>query len=129
MERERYIEMMENLKRLAYECVLAADGSTEASIESPGAVGASVFLFAHCEATMELADELLKMGIKPVAILDNNPDKYGLDYKGISACDPLSAVRNEGSGGAIILSVFNTLGVYKPQYSVWYDRKEYIFTR
>ena len=93
MERERYLEMMENLGRLADEGVLGVSGD-------PGATGvsaASVFHFAHCGATMELADELLKMGIKPVAILDNNPDKYGLDYKGIPVCAPSETVRDVDS--------------------------------
>ena len=98
MERERYIEMMENLKRLAEEGVLSKAGAT-------GETAAPVFLFAHCGATMELADELLGMGIKASAILDNNPDKYGLDYKGIPVCAPQVAVKGEDSENAIILIV------------------------
>ena len=91
MERERYIEMMKNLKRLAAGGVLGV---------------APVFLFAHCGATMELTDELLRMRIKPSAILDNNPDKYGLDYKGIPVCEPQVAVKELESGSdAIILIV------------------------
>lgn len=90
MERERYIEMMENLDRLSELKVLEA---------SP------VFLFAHCEATMELADELLKMGIKPSAILDNNPAKYGMDYKGIPVVEPQKAIQDDRSEDAIILIV------------------------
>ena len=89
MERERYLEMMENLKRLYESCVL----------EEP------VFLFAHCGATMELADELIKRGIRPAAILDNNPDKYGLEYKGIRVCEPQTAVKGENSENAVILIV------------------------
>lgn len=98
MERERYIEMMENLKRLADEGVLV-------SAETVGTSAPRIFLFAHCGATMELADEVLKMGIKPVGLLDNNPDKYGLDYKGIPVCEPQSAVRDESSDNAVILIV------------------------
>ena len=91
MERERFIEMTENLKHLYDEGVLE---------------GRDIYLFAHCGATMELADELLKKGIRPVAILDNNPAKYGMGYKGIPVCEPLSAVRSQrlhrsqGSRGA-----------------------------
>ena len=95
MERERYSEMIDNLKRLADEGVL---GSTESS-------RLSVFLFAHCDATMKLADELLKIRIKPAGILDNNSAKYGLFYKGIPVCDPQTAVRNVHFGNAIILIV------------------------
>ena len=76
MERERFIEMTENIKRLS----------------EAGALDVPVFLFAHCGATMELADELLKMEIKPEAILDNNSDKHGLNYKGIPVCEPQVAV-------------------------------------
>lgn len=82
MERERFTEMTKNLKQLSEAGVLGLDGTA----------GVSVFLFAHCGATMELADELFKMGIRPSAILDNNPDKYGLDYKGIPVCEPQVAV-------------------------------------
>ena len=57
MEKERYIEMMENLRRLADEGLLRSAETAEKS-ES------LVYLFAHCGATMELADELLGMGIK-----------------------------------------------------------------
>ena len=81
MEKERFDEMKMNLARLSEAGVI-------------GTSGTPVFLFAHCGATMELADELIKMGIKPVAILDNNPDKYGLDYKGVPVCEPYVAVRN-----------------------------------
>ncbi len=90
--------MMENLKRLAEEGVLV-------SAETVGTSAPRIFLFAHCGATMELADEVLKMGIKPVGLLDNNPDKYGLDYKGIPVCEPQSAVRDESSDNAVILIV------------------------
>ncbi len=89
MERERFIEMTENLKRLS----------------EAGALDVPVFLFAHCGATMELADELIKMGIKPAAILDNNTDKYGLNYKGIPVCEPRAAVRRIGADDAVILIV------------------------
>lgn len=98
MERERYVEMMENLKRLADEGVIGSSGTT-------GRSAAHVYLFAHSGATMELADELLKMGIKPAGILDSNPDKYRLDYRGIPVCDPQMALLGESSDNAIILIV------------------------
>ena len=90
--------MMENLKRLADEGVLV-------NAETAGMSESTVYLFAHCGATMELADELLKMGMKPVGILDNNPDKYGLDYKGIPVCEPQTAMQGESSDKAVILIV------------------------
>lgn len=91
MEKERFDEMMENLRRLADAGILS---SKDASNE--------VFLFAHCGATMELADELLAMGVKPKGILDNNSDKYGLNYKGIPVCEPRTAL---DADNAIILIV------------------------
>ena len=99
MERERFIEMTENLKRLSDAGVLYSE---DVSDDEHRAFHRPVFLFAHCGATMKLADELLKKGIRPVAILDNNPDKYGLDYKGIPVREPLFAVNMED---AIILIV------------------------
>ena len=79
--------MTENLTRLSDEGVLE---------------DRDIYLFAHCGATMELADELFKMKINPVAILDNNPAKYGMDYKGIPVCEPSSA---RASQDAVILIV------------------------
>ena len=90
MERERYAEMIENLDRLSDE-----DGLKEHS----------VFLFAHCNATMELADELLQREIKPIAILDNNSDKHGMDYKGIMV-EPPTFVLNAENAIVLIVSRF-----------------------
>ena len=87
MERERHAEMIENLDRM----------SDAGSLQKN-----NVFLFAHCNATMELADELLKRGIKPTAILDNNSDKYGMEYKGIAVSEPASILSTEN---AIVLIV------------------------
>ena len=87
MEREHYAEMIGNLDRL----------SDEGSLQKY-----NVFLFAHCNATIELADELLKRGIKPTAILDNNSDKYGMNYKGIPVSEPASILSTEN---AIVLIV------------------------
>mgnify|MGYP002624356722 FL=1 len=103
MEKERFDEMKENLARLADEGVLRSGdvSGVTSTAEEAGAVeeaGTPIYLFAHCGATMELADELLKMGIKPAAILDNNPDKYGLEYKGIPVCAPQVAVEGDDSG-------------------------------
>ena len=87
MERERFEELKANLDRLM------EDGSL---------AGRDVCMFAHCHATMELADELLKRGIRPKVILDNNPDKYGIDYKGIPVCGPKTILKEDN---AIVLIV------------------------
>ncbi len=72
MERERKLEMLEKLNLLCDRTKLKSE----------------VFLFAHCNATLELADELIDRGVIPTAILDNNPDKYCLSYKEIPVCAP-----------------------------------------
>ena len=87
MEPERFNEMTANLNR----------------IDQTGRLRTQeVFLFAHCSATMELADLLLEREIHPKAILDNNPDKYGIDYKGIPVCAPKKIL---GVKDAIVLIV------------------------
>ncbi len=87
MERERYAEMIENLNKM----------SDVGSLEKH-----NFFLFAHCNATMELADELLRRDVRPIAILDNNPNKYGMEYKGIEVAAPTTAL---SADDAIVLIV------------------------
>ena len=41
-----------------------------------------IFLFGHCNATLELIDLLEKKGLKTTAILDNSAAKQGQEYKG-----------------------------------------------
>lgn len=47
-----------------------------------------VFLFGHCNATEELADMLIEKGFPVVSILDNNAEKHGNSYRGISIQPP-----------------------------------------
>lgn len=72
MEQKRHREMIGSIERLHGNGMLSTD----------------IFLFAHCNASLEIADELIGRGFKPVAILDNNPAKYELKYKGIPVCSP-----------------------------------------
>lgn len=90
MERERFAELKRNLNRLNENGLLKER---------------EVFLFAHCNATIELADELLKQGITPKAILDNNPNKYELNYKAIPVCNP-ETMRGRDNALVLIVSRF-----------------------
>ena len=73
MEKELRAEMLKNLDAL----------SVNSMFEDR-----DIFLFGHCNATIELADELIKRNLKPMSILDNNPDKYSIIYKGIRVSGP-----------------------------------------
>ncbi len=73
MEQELYTEMINSIKTLEEEICLKDK---------------SIFLFAHCNATLELVDLLLSKGYKPVAILDNSREKQGEKYRGIKVVYP-----------------------------------------
>ncbi len=47
-----------------------------------------IYLFGHCNATELLADLFIEFGYMPVAILDNNPNKYGKKYRNICIVSP-----------------------------------------
>lgn len=47
-----------------------------------------VFLFGHCNATLELIDLLEDRGIHATAILDNSTEKLGIEYKGVKVMVP-----------------------------------------
>ena len=48
----------------------------------------NIFLFGHCNATLELVDLLKGKGIEVTAILDNSGEKQGLEYKGVKVISP-----------------------------------------
>ena len=48
----------------------------------------AVFLFGHCEASARVIDYLFDTGVRAAGILDNNPAKYGLDYRGVPVVPP-----------------------------------------
>ncbi len=48
----------------------------------------NVLTFGHCNATEEMIDYLLSMGVTVNAILDNNKSKQGNDYKDIKIVPP-----------------------------------------
>lgn len=68
MDKQYYGEMVSTLDRLEREGILK---------------GKNIYLFGHCNATEKLADLFLSKGYRPVAILDNNKNKHGIEYKNI----------------------------------------------
>ncbi len=73
MEKKLYDEMIENIDKADAELNLACR---------------RIFLFGHCNATLELADLLGSRGLKVTAILDNSNEKQGLVYKGTPVIIP-----------------------------------------
>ena len=66
MEKILYDEMVENVNKINDEMQLSSK---------------KIFLFGHCNATLELIDILESKGIITTAILDNSESKQGLKYK------------------------------------------------
>lgn len=81
MEKELYNEMVENLNRIDEELDLASK---------------KIFLFGHCNATLELTDLLVAKGLKAIAILDNSKVKQGQVYKGAVVIDPKQILEISG---------------------------------
>ena len=67
MEKILYDEMVENVKKINDEMQLSSK---------------KIFLFGHCNATLELIDLLESKGVMATAILDNSETKQGLEHKG-----------------------------------------------
>ena len=67
MEKKLYDEMVENVKKVNSEVNLSEK---------------RIFLFGHCNATLELIDLLESMDLKTKGILDNSDVKQGQEYKG-----------------------------------------------
>lgn len=64
----------------------------------------NIYLFGHCNATEQLADELLEKGYEIAAILDNSEVKQGKEYRGISIQCP-SVIKEAKNDEAIVLIV------------------------
>ncbi|MBR3516859.1 MAG: hypothetical protein IKO10_11145 [Lachnospiraceae bacterium] len=67
MEKSLFDEMVHNVELIDHGIDLASK---------------KIFLFGHCNATLELIDLLEKKGLKTTAILDNSAAKQGQEYKG-----------------------------------------------
>ena len=76
MDNASYKEMMENLNK-----------------RNDTLRDRSVYLFGHCEASLTLADELINLGIHPIAILDNSKVKQGKNYKNIPVVEPTEVLK------------------------------------
>lgn len=73
MEKKLYDEMVENTDKLNKELQIS---------------DRKLFLFGHCNATLELIDLLEIKGISVDAILDNSEEKQGIEYKGVVVVYP-----------------------------------------
>lgn len=73
MVKKLYDEMVESVDEIGKEMNLASK---------------KIFLFGHCNATLELIDLLDSKGLKTTAILDNSDVKQGLEYSGAFVVDP-----------------------------------------
>ncbi len=73
MEKRLYDEMVSNLNSINAEMDLA---------------DRKIFLFGHCNATLELIDLLESRNLHAAAILDNSRDKHGIEYKGAVVISP-----------------------------------------
>lgn len=81
MEKKLYDEMVENVDLIDKEIGLSVR---------------SIFLFGHCNATLELIDLLQAKGFGTKAILDNSAQKQGLEYKGAIVVYPKQILEMAG---------------------------------
>ena len=96
MERNLYDEMTNRVNEI----------NTEMNLHSR-----EVFVFGHCNASLELIDYLEELDIYPLAILDNNPQKRGGKYKGIIIINPkeitdIAQESNDNNSVVLITSRF-----------------------
>lgn len=89
MDKQHYDEMIDSLDLLEKEIDL---------------VDKKIYLFGHCNATEELAEVLLTRNYKPSAILDNNENKHGKDYKGIEIVPP-QAIMDDAEADTVVLII------------------------
>jgi hypothetical protein len=73
MEKHYYEEMEENIKKI----------DSEIHLENKG-----IFLFGHCNSSLELKDLLENNGFSVAAILDNSSEKQVLDVQGVEVKSP-----------------------------------------
>ena len=78
MEKKLYDEMVHNVQDLSKSMDLASK---------------NLFVFGHCNASLELIDLLDSLGIRTRAILDNSENKQGISYKGAIVLYPNEILR------------------------------------
>lgn len=55
-----------------------------------------IYVFGHCEATEKLIDLLVNDGCHVCGIMDNNNQKYGLDYRNVPIISPNQFIKETG---------------------------------
>lgn len=91
MDKKLYGEMIRNLEVVQKEIDLSSK---------------LIFLFGHCNATLEVIDELEARSISVAAILDNSDAKQGLRYKSVKVIKPakiLELTENVSEVDSIVL--------------------------
>ena len=88
MEKKLYDEMGENVNKIEKEINLASK---------------SIFLFGHCNSSEELANLLISKNYSVKAILDNNSNKYGTDYKGIPIISPNAFIASDTENSIVLI--------------------------
>ena len=89
MDKQHYMEMMENLEEL---------------IQDRQLQGRNIYLFGHCNASEVLMGVLRDRGYSVKAILDNNASKQGTYYEGVGIESP-ETIMKEPEGAAIVCIV------------------------
>ena len=85
MEKKLYDEMVENVNKIGDEMAL---------------LERKIFLFGHCNATLELIDILGSKGVTTTGILDNSDAKQGQEYKGAVVIYPRQIGEHAGDDPA-----------------------------
>ncbi len=88
MDKSQYEEMINNISIME---------SNKSLIEK------KIYIFGHCNASEELVDVLLEHGYNIEAVLDNNTEKHGKDYRGIPIVSPAYIIENEYGPSAVLI--------------------------
>lgn len=89
MKKTLYDEMVENVNIVDNEMCLACK---------------RIFLFGHCNATLELIDFLESKGLKTTGILDNSDAKQGQKYKGAVVMYPKQIRKFAGEDSIVLIT-------------------------
>lgn len=64
----------------------------------------NIYFFGHCNITEKLIDFLLEQQYSVAGILDNNIDKQGAQYRGVSIVSPISVEECDSSDTVVIVA-------------------------
>lgn len=90
MDKESYKELLESFEKFK---------------KSGAAEGKDIYLFGHCNSTETMADFFLDNGFLVAGILDNNYNKYGLDYRGIPICPPAKIMEGDPENAIVCIAI------------------------